>query len=367
MLQGMVEVQRQRSAIRPTDGRRRSRLVQALAFSHSTSVSPTWRRLMTVSTYFVLWLLVTALAPAWIPVAFAVGVVRRRSFVVLRLLMFLWVYLAIELIGLVAAAGIYLITPGNITRRHDLFFRLECWWGSSLFKWLCRFLSLSTSIEGDDQILPGPVLVFIRHASIIDTAVPVALISKRTGLRLRYVFKRELLVDPCIDVAGHASPNYFIDRGGSAHEELAAIRKLAENLGEEGVLLYPEGTRFTERKKRIAIERLAKTHPDLVPLAESLRYCLPPKPGAALTLLDTAPDADVLIIAHRGLEGLAEVPDLLSGAVVGQEVQVRIWRINAADVPSGEARRRWLFDWWKRVDDFVIAGAAAPPPRRART
>jgi len=299
--------------------------------------------------------LITALAPVWIPVAFLVGFVRRCSFVVLRLLMFFWVYLSIELIGLVAAAGIYLITPNNIGRRHDLFFGLECWWGASLFQSLCRFLSLSTSIEGDDQILPGPVLVFVRHASIIDTAVPVAFLSKAKGLRLRYVFKRELLVDPCIDVAGHASPNYFIDRGGIAHEELAGIRKLADNLGDEGVLLYPEGTRFTERKKRIALKRLAKTHPELVTVAESFKHSLPPKAGGALTLLDAAPHADVLIVAHRGLEGLAEVTDLLSGAVIGKKVEIRIWRINAADIPRGEARRRWLFDWWKRVDDFVYA------------
>ena len=308
---------------------------------------------MTVSACLLLWVLLTALAPVWVPATFVVGLVRRCSFVVLRLLMFLWTYLAIELIGLTCAAGIYLVAGRNIARRHDLFFRLECWWGSSLFAWLSRFLSLSTVVEGEGQILPGPVLVFIRHASIIDTALPVAFLSNTKGLRLRYVFKRELLVDPCIDVAGHASPNYFIDRGGSAHEELAGVRKLAENLGDEGVLLYPEGTRFTERKKRIAIKLLAKTHPDLVPLAESFKHSLPPKAGGALSLLDAAPQADVLIIAHRGLEGLAEVADLLSGSVVGQEVQVRIWRINAADIPTGEARRRWLFDWWKRVDDFV--------------
>jgi 1-acyl-sn-glycerol-3-phosphate acyltransferase len=327
--------------------------VQALAFSHSTSVSATRRRIMTVSACFALWVLLTVLAPVWIPATLVVGVVRRCSFVVLRLSMFFWAYLAIELIGLVGALGIYLVAARNTARRHDLFFRLECWWGSSMFKWLCRFLSLSTSIEGEDQILPGPVLVFIRHASIIDTAVPVAFISSAKGLRLRYVFKRELLVDPCIDVAGHASPNYFIDRGGSAHEELAGIRKLAENLGDEGVLLYPEGTRFTERKKRIALKMLAKTHPELVPVAESFKHSLPPKAGGALGLLDAAPHADVLIVAHRGLEGMAEVTDLLSGAVVGQEVQIRIWRINAADIPQGEARRRWLFDCWKRVDDFV--------------
>ncbi len=349
----MTEAQQQRSAVRPTDLRRRSRFVQALAFSHSTSVSPTWRRMMTVSTYFLLWALLTALAPLWILVALVVGVLRRCSFVVFRLLMFFWIYLTTELVGLIAAAGIYLITPRNIERREDLFFQLECWWGSSLFRSISRCLSLSTTVEGDDQILPGPVLVFIRHASIIDTAVPVALISNTKGLRLRYVFKRELLVDPCIDVAGHASPNYFIDRGGSAHEELAGVRSLAENLGNEGVLLYPEGTRFTERKKKIALERLAKTHPDLVTMGQSFKHCLPPKPGGALTLLDAAPHADVLIVAHRGLEGLAEVSDLLSGAVVGKDVEVRIWRINAADIPKGEDRRRWLFDWWKRVDDFV--------------
>jgi 1-acyl-sn-glycerol-3-phosphate acyltransferase len=351
----MVEAQKERSTVRPTDLRRRSRFVQALAFSHSTSVSPTWRRMMTVSVYFSLWVVLTTATPLWVPVAFVVGMVRRASFVILRLLTFFWFYLAIELLGLLAAAGIYLITPGNAERREDLFFRLECWWGSSLFGWIARCLSLSVSIEGDENILPGPVLVFIRHASLIDTALPVTFISNAKGLRLRYVFKRELLVDPCIDVAGHASPNYFIDRGGSAQEELAGIRQLAENLGEQGVLLYPEGTRFTERKKEIALERLAKTHPDVVPIAESFRHCLPPKPGGVLTLLDAAPDTDVLIVAHRGLEGLANATDLLSGAVVGKRIEVRMWRIQAADIPQGEDRRRWLFDWWKRVDDFVHA------------
>ena len=341
--------------VRPTDLRRRSRFVQVLAFSHSSSTSPTMRRVMTISVYFLLLVLLTVLAPVWIPVAFVVGAVRRCNYVILRLLMFFWTYLAIEMFGLFCAACIYLITPGNVERRHDLFFRLECWWGSALFGWISRFLSLRVSLEGEENILPGPVLVFIRHASIIDVALPVTYISNGKGLRLRYVFKRELLVDPCIDVAGHASPNYFIDRGGPASEELAGIRNLGVDLGTEGVLLYPEGTRFTERKKEIALKRLAKTHPDLVPLAESFKHCLPPKPGGALTLMEAAPHADVLVVAHRGLEGLAEVTDLLSGSVVGKEVQISIWRIPAAEIPEGHERRRSLFDLWKRVDDFVGA------------
>ncbi len=339
--------------VRPTDLRRRSRFVQLLAFSHASSTSPTKRRLLTISVYFLTWVVLSVLAPLWIPAAFIIGLFRRCRFVLLRLLMFFWTFLTIEMIGLTCAAGIYVMTPGSDERRQELFFKLECWWGSSLFRWLCRYLSLTTSVEGSENILPGHVLVFIRHASIIDTALPVAFISNTTGLRLRYVFKRELLVDPCIDVAGHASPNYFIDRGGSPAEELGGIRSLALDLGDQGVLLYPEGTRFTERKKAIALKRLAKTHPDLVPLAESFHHCLPPKPGGALTLMDAAPDADVLIVAHRGLEGLAEVTDLLKGSVVGKEVEVSFWRIPASEIPEGDERRRWLFELWKRMDDFV--------------
>lgn len=308
---------------------------------------------MTITAYVTAWLLVTLLAPAWLPVMAVVGLFRRRSFIFLRMSLFLWAYLTIELLGLLAAGTIYLVTPRNITKRHDRFFALQCWWGSSIFSALAGVLSLSVRADGQDEALPGPVLVFIRHASIIDTALALVFLSKAKGLRLRYVFKRELLVDPCIDVAGHESPNYFIDRAGDPKEELEGIRKLADDLGDHGVLLYPEGTRFTERKKAIAIERLARTHPELVPIAESYKHSLPLKPGGALTLMDAAPQADILFVAHRGLEGFAEITDLLSGDVVGKRVQVQIWRVAAADIPQAEDRRRWLFEWWKRIDDFV--------------
>ena len=308
---------------------------------------------MTVSTYFITWVLVTLLVPAWLPGMIVVGLFRRRSFIALRLCLFLWSYLTIELMGLTGATAIWIVTPRKSAKRQDYFFALECWWGNALFSALAWALSLSTEVEGQEVVLPGHVLVFIRHASIIDTALPVVFLSKAKGLRLRYVFKRELLVDPCIDVAGHQSPNYFIDRAGDPHEELNEIRKLADDLGEEGVLLYPEGTRFTERKKAIAIKKLARTHPDLVPIAESFEHSLPPKPGGALSLMDAAPEADILFVAHRGLEGLAEISDLLRGEVVGKKVQIQIWRVAAADIPRDDNRRSWLFEWWKRIDDFV--------------
>ena len=308
--------------------------------------------MMTISAYVLAWALVTLLSPLWVPTLGIVGLFRGRSFVVLRMSLFLWAYLCIELVGLSLAALVY-ATTRDLTTRQDRFFALECWWGNAMFRALARLLSLSVEVEGQEAVLPGHVLVFVRHASIIDTALPVVYLSKAKGLRLRYVFKRELLVDPCIDVAGHQSPNYFIDRAGSPREEIDGIRRLADDLGDEGVLLYPEGTRFTERKKAIAIKLLRKSHPDLVPLAESLRHSLPPKAGGALTLMDAAPRADVLFVTHRGLEGLAEIPDILSGDIVGKNVSLRIWRVAADEIPQGDARRRWLFECWKKVDEFV--------------
>ena len=352
-----------RNAIRATDGRRRSSLVDAVAFSNSISTASYRRRALTIPAYVLAWVIVTALVPLWIPVAAVIGVLRRRSFVVLRLLLFLWAYLAIELIGLIRSGWIYLLFPRDAQKRRELFFPLSRWWGRSLFGSFRRLLSLSVVVEGDDQVLPGPLLVFIRHASIIDTALPVTYISDAKGIQLRYVFKRELLVDPCIDVAGHAWPNYFIDRGGDSERELEGIRNLTRDLGGEAILLYPEGTRFTPLKRERALRRLEEHHPELLPLAETMDHVLPPRSGGALALLDAAPQADCLIVAHRGLEGLAEVSDLLSGAVVGKQVHIRMWRIPRSEVPRRGQRLRWLFDVWKQVNDFVGEGGPASSRR----
>ena len=65
--------------------------------------------------------------------------------------------------------------------------------------------------EGDlCSVAGGPLIVFIRHSSTIDTLIPTELITRRHGLKLRFVMKTELLADPCLDVAGHWVPNYFV-------------------------------------------------------------------------------------------------------------------------------------------------------------
>ena len=66
---------------------------------------------------------------------------------------------------------------------------------------------LTFEIEGLEHAGPGPVLVLIRHASIIDNALPDAVIGHAHGLGLRFVLKHELEMLPTIDIGGRWVPD----------------------------------------------------------------------------------------------------------------------------------------------------------------
>jgi 1-acyl-sn-glycerol-3-phosphate acyltransferase len=137
---------------------------------------------------------------------------------------------------------------------------------------------------------------------------------------------------------------------------LASVQALARDLGAgQGVLIYPEGTRFSAKKLEASLQRLAKgERQDLYRLAQELRQVLPPRLGGPLALLDAAPDADVLMLAHCGLEGASTLRGFWSGALLGQVLKVRITRIPRASIPS-EGRDVWLFERWAELDRWVTS------------
>src|SRR6185369_2716553 len=111
----------------------------------------------------------------------------------------------------------------------------------------------------------------------------------------------------------------FVARdGSSSDDEIEAVRALKTGIGaEDGVILYPEGTRFTEEKRRRVLDRL-RDDPVARDRAERLRYVLPVRPGGTLALLGAAPACDVLFVGHHGLEGSATVAGVWAGALVGR-------------------------------------------------
>jgi 1-acyl-sn-glycerol-3-phosphate acyltransferase len=193
--------------------------------------------------------------------------------------------------------------------------------------------------------------------------LPAVLIADRQRLRLRWVLKRELLVDPCLDVVGARLPNVFVDRSAAqSQREIAAVADLAAELGPgDGVLIYPEGARSTAAARERAFARLAAGESaERLERLRGLRHLLPPRAGGPLALLAAAPRADVLVLGHLGFEGLASVKDLVSGSPVGRIVKVRFWRHPAAAVPrEREAALAWLDERWLELDRWLDAGLRA--------
>ena len=297
----------------------------------------------------------------------ALWVVRRKPWMAVRLVAFAWWFLLGELRGLLGLAGIYLITGGpfgrgSITRRR-LVYRLRIHWCRSHLAGVKALFGLRFEVEGLEEAGPGPVLVFIRHASIIDNLLPDALLGHAHDIGLRFVLKRELESIPTIDIGGRWVPTIFVRRGsGDTEGELTTLRRLADRLGAgEGVLIYPEGTRHTAKKLAAAQELIAERRPDLAPLAGRLKHVLPPRLGGPLALLSEARGTDVVFCGHVGLDGFQYISDIWGGGLVGTTVRVRFWRYPAADVPAGdEERTRWLYERWQTLDDWIGQALAEP-------
>ena len=322
------------------------------------------RRALTIPGFVTLALLSWALLLPALALGLLVDALRGRGLVATRTALFFAWYFSVDLLGLALAFALWLgwrLHPGvSWSRFLDWNWWLELFWADLLLRGGSRIFALRYRVEGLEEAREAagnPALVFIRHASTADVLLPVVYLSRPLGMRLRYVLKRELLWEPCLDVAGQRLPNIFVRRGsGNPQREIAVVRRLARALGPgDAVLIYPEGTRFTVEKQRRALERLAASgNETLAEKGRALRHVLPPRPGGPLALLEACPDADVVFMVHTGFEGVRTVRDFAAGKLIGRTIKIRFWRVAAADIPSEPAARaEWLFDEWQKVDRWV--------------
>lgn len=306
--------------------------------------------------------LLTVGAPLWLPVA-ALAASLPASRGAVRCGLFLTTYLWCETIGILVAAWLWLRyaapTPGSAREAAYLTanYRLQCWWAGTLRTATERIFALRFTTEGDDVCNGPPAIVLPRHASTADTVIPLAFYAAPRRIRLRYVLKRELLFDPCLDIVGNRLPNCFVDRAATdSAPEVAAIGALIHGLGAaEGVLIYPEGTRFSTARRTQVLDSLrARGDAAVVARAERLQYVLPPRPAGTLALLAGNPGRDLLFCAHTGFEGSRDFLSLINGSWTGSHVRIRFFRVRYADIPVDAAEHRaFLWTLWERMDREV--------------
>jgi 1-acyl-sn-glycerol-3-phosphate acyltransferase len=293
-------------------------------------------------------------------VAFVIDLIRRNRFATVRAVLMAAVFLTCAMVGITMSLLIWMFSfvwaGGDQERFIRWNFNLQQWWTGTLFASAQRIYQLTLEVTGD-RVERGPIIVFMRHTSLADTMLPAAIFSRRQGLMLRYVLKRELLWDPCIDIVGNRIPNAFVERGtGNISGGVAVVQRLMSGITErEGILIYPEGTRFTPAKLQKVLARLQQgSGARLYAKASKLQNVLPPRLGGPLAILELNENADAVFCAHVGLESAVTASDLLSGKLVGQTIRAHCWRVPFADIPRDrEAQTDWLYERWAQVDEWV--------------
>ena len=312
------------------------------------------RRPVTGLGVFLIAIVLTVTLPLWAVVTMAVDAVRGRwRFPISRLIGFATCWAWLETSGLVLALFLFFTGRGRSVPAH---YALQTWWCRSLIQALGFTVGLQITVEGADNVGPGPFVALGRHASLADSIMSSWVVASHVGLRPRFVLKKELKMDPCLDILGHRLPNYFVDRESSnVAGELQGIEQMAAGLGvKDCAVIFPEGSRANNKKRVRALEKLRERSPQRAETLAGLKYLIPPKPAGAYALLSAVPEANVLTMWHSGFDGL----DTFSGILrhLGRakaKVHVHVEEISRASIPSGEAFVTWLDAKWVEMDNAV--------------
>jgi 1-acyl-sn-glycerol-3-phosphate acyltransferase len=328
---------------------------------------PTWVR-RPLSLVVVLGLAsATVLLPLLVAVAAVLSVLLPGRWRILRLLGFVLVYLLLEAVGLAVAFVLWIASGLGWKLSSPRFVAAHY----AVLNWiLARVLAAARllfhlEIDTDgvswsplDDGIPGStnaMVVLSRHAGPGDSLLLVRTLMDRDHLRRpRIVLKDTLQWDPLLDVYLNRLPNAFLSPGRKDLPQRVAA--LAADLGEEDALLiFPEGGNFTASRRLRAIDRLrGKGMLQQAERAEAMEHVLPPRPGGVHAALQAAPHADVVLVAHSGLEHLSTAADLWDGLPMDSEVRLR-WEFFPTDeVPrAAQELEDWLYERWAEIDQWV--------------
>jgi 1-acyl-sn-glycerol-3-phosphate acyltransferase len=324
-----------------------------------------FRRLVLAPAVVLLTGVLLTTIPLWLlGAAFLSPVVAGR----LRPLRLLWVavlHLVLESLMLLELFGLWIASGFGWRIRSPFFERIHYdiieTYLQVFFREARRVLRVSIAVDGPTpDAFPGePLLVCCRHAGPGDSFMLIYALMEWYAREPRVVLKDTLAWDPAIDVILNRLPSRFISpepgKGGDAIER--QIADLAHDLDEnDAFVIFPEGGNFTPRRRMRAIESLRRRgHRSMADRAEGLRNVLAPRPGGVLAALETAPpEADILMVAHTGLDHLLTVADIWRELPMDKTITMQWWRVDREEIPEGrDAQIDWLFSWWERIDAWI--------------
>ena len=283
-------------------------------------------------------------------------------------LMFLW-YLIMELVGVLIALILWFITmfgytvsSGRSQRVHALFQYL---WVASILGGSELFLRTKVKFPDAFSFGGGPFIIAAQHSSFFDALIPTILIGKYSKRVIpRHVLKSDLLLSPSLDIYGNRLPNQFVNRGSkNSEQEIAGVQSLANDLGSDALVIFPEGTFRTNDRYERVIQKINLSDPDRAKRVGGLKYLLPIKPGGLLAMVNSNPESDLFLVAHRGFEAFGSFKEIFANIPFTDPVDIYIKHIPAEIIPreTNECLRfidlEWLaLDKW--LESRVVSNAS---------
>lgn len=249
---------------------------------------------------------------------------------------------------------------------------MAAWFLRRLFQQAKWVLRLRITLHGDTPdaesfgrpLAPGrPLIVASRHAGPGDSLVLIHTLMNAVSREPRIVLKDTLQWDPAVDVMLNRLPNRFIaptpfTTGGEVRTTgvRQQIAELATGLdADDAFVIFPEGGNFSPARRQRRIARLqAMGLTQMAQRAERLQHVMAPQPGGMLAALDAAPRADVVFIAHTGLDRIVTAADLYRELPMDKEIIKRGWHVPFEEIPAGARERLdWLYTWFETIDAWI--------------
>jgi 1-acyl-sn-glycerol-3-phosphate acyltransferase len=338
------------------------------------------RRLVMAPLAVVIALGVVVLSPLLAALTLVFGLRRLRPGRMrgLRVLYFAVVWLAAESSALFMCLGLWVASGFGGRLRTEPYrsrhYAIMRWYLGKVSGAAERTLGLRVEIDGPDcgdgPDAGRPLIVLSRHAGPGDSFLLVHYLISVYGRRPRVVMKATLQLDPGLDVVTNRLPNAFVQhRRADSRVNVEQIRRLARGLDTgDALVLFPEGGNWTPARWQRRIRRLEQAgRGDLAARGRQMPNVLAPRAGGALAAIAACPAADVVFVAHAGLDRLVSVGDVWRNLPMDQVVRATWWRVPAGQVPRSEdheAQVRWLYDWWRRIDAWVARSRPGEPEER---
>jgi 1-acyl-sn-glycerol-3-phosphate acyltransferase len=326
-------------------------------------VIPLLRRVVLAPALIALTVALVVAFPVLLVVAVVLSPVTQGRWRPVRLLVLATLHLLLESVMLIELFGLWIASGFGLWIGRPWFERAHYdivqAYLAVMFRVARRVLHLEIVTQGPTpDAFPGhPLIVCCRHAGPGDSFTLIHALMSWYRREPRVVLKDTIAWDPAIDVLLSRLPSRFVSPKGDAGDRLEhQVGELARGLDEnDAFVIFPEGGNFTPERRRRAIERLRRHGMDeMAQRADRMRNVVAPRPGGFLAALDANREADLVMVAHTGLDHMLTLADVWRELPMDKRLVMRWWRVARDEIPEGrEDRIDWLFDQWHRIDNWI--------------